>query len=137
MRCRRRRGSILLTPAASLAATTKKAPEQWVVVKIGDDYKAIRSTEVSNEKKKLADDYNKREEDWKDEKRNPTPRPQGRCSVKFKIVKSGFTTEEGREEYIDKVVEEGDQKDDSKGGSKDKGRGPARWLPRIGARRHG
>ncbi len=114
-------GTILLTPAASLAATTKKAPEQWVVVKIGDDYKAIRSTEVSNEKKKLADDYKKALEDWKDlRKSDPkAPRPM---RVKFKIVKSGFSTEKGAKEYIDKVVEEGDQKDDSKGGSKDKGK---------------
>ena len=76
-------GTILLTPASSLAdnKAAKKAPETWVVIKItdanGDEYKAVRSTEVAAEKKKWPRRTRKRRTIIR-MPGNPTPRPKSR-----------------------------------------------------------
>jgi hypothetical protein len=114
-------GTILLTPAGGLAAPTKKTTETWVVIKItdanGDDYKAVRSTDVAAKKKEVAEENKKAKDAYKDAKKSD-PKAEKPVLTKLKIVKAGFTTEKGAKDYIDNVLQKDDQKGDSKGGDK-------------------
>ena len=102
-------GTILLTPASSLAdnKAAKKAPETWVVIKItdanGDEYKAVRSTEVAAKRKEVAEENKKAKDDYKDARKSD-PKAEKPVITKLKIVKSGFTTEKGAKDYIEKVA---------------------------------
>ncbi len=116
-------GTILFTPAGSWAAPTQKAAESYVVVKItggknGDEYKPMSISQVSSEKKRIAQENKKAKDKWTDEKKSD-PKAEKPVPMKLTIVKKGFKTQQGAKEYCDKLADEADQKGDSKDSKKD------------------
>jgi hypothetical protein len=126
-------GGLAIAPAAAQQSTHhrttrkstgKSSDSTYMVVKIGDKYKAFATRSYNDEKKNLEKENKKREDKWKDERKiDPqAERPQKLFMV---VKKRGFNSSEMANKYIKKLEEEdagldtkdGDKSDDK---SKDK-----------------
>ncbi len=115
-------GSILLTPASSLAQSkssksTKKGPDTWAVVQVGDDIKVIHTGEINGAKKKVTDDYNAAMKKYTEEKRS-NPKADKPVKVKFSVLRRGIKSEEEADDFRDKKLDEADKKAEAKTDSK-------------------
>ena len=131
----RRRGNHSADTGRQLAAPRQKAPpETWVVVKIGDDFKAIRSTEVADRKEeKMADDYKKRRmADYKDARKSD-PKAEKPVPDEVQDGEDGLQ-ENGTRNTSTRWREQTDSKGDAKGDSKgDETSRPSRPRPLVAA----
>jgi hypothetical protein len=99
-----------------------KAKPTYAVCKIGEKYEVISSTEMKNKRKQITDQNKKAMDKYNDDlKADPkTPKPE---RVILKVLKSGFKTQEGAQDFLKAQQEKdeagGDDKDKSK--SKDTG----------------
>lgn len=108
--------------AQSKGAGTRSQNENWCVVQVGDEFKAIRSADLTQENKRVKDQYNTDMKKWKAERvKDPdAPKPH-RLSVKVK--KKNIASQEEAKNYCDKFQEELDRKNegnDSKDAKTDK-----------------
>jgi hypothetical protein len=99
----------LLAPSGAYAQKGKSkatAPETYMVVKIGDEYKVLGTTRLKDEEKRIKDEYNTKYKEWQDEKKSD---PQAPRPVKptIKKIKTGYLTQKVAQEYADKLKEEG------------------------------
>jgi hypothetical protein len=104
-----------------------KQDETVYVIQVGDEYKKVKRSELTTEKKKVEDDYKQALKEWQDiRKSDPkAPRP-----VKPLIKQKGtFQTDIGAQEFIDKLKE-----DDEKKGIKPKTDAPTTGRPVRGGR---
>jgi hypothetical protein len=97
------------------AKTNTQANESYTVVKIGDDYKAIHSTGIKDEKKRIDDENKKALNEWKDAIKSD-PKAERPVPLFLRVIKPGFLTQKGADEYIAKLLED----EDAKGGGTSK-----------------
>lgn len=104
----RKTGPGPLRPSAPGAKTN----ETYMVIKVGDDYRAIRTTDLSEEKKRVKEDYDQAMKEWHDAKKIDA---NAKAPVRQTIltIQSGFKTMKGAEEYI-AVREKKEGKDPSR-----------------------
>ncbi len=94
-------------PAAG--GKTGKQDETYMVIQVGEEFRAIRTSSLKDEEKKVADDYKDAMKAWRDAKKSDpkAPRPAKLIVVK---KKSNFETEEGAKKYIDTLQDDADKK---------------------------
>lgn len=87
--------------------------ESYVVVQIGDEYKAIRSTAVNDESKRLGTEYTKAMKDWpEDHKKDPTKEKPVKLTLRK--IKTGLKSQQEATDYIKTLQEKDDAKPDGK-----------------------
>jgi hypothetical protein len=93
-----------------------------MVIEVGGEYRAIRTSTLKDEKKRIEDDYKKALELWQDEVKvdSKAKRPTKKTII---VKKSGFKTQKGADECVQKLKEE-DQEEgkDSKDGTNPAGK---------------
>jgi hypothetical protein len=119
---------MLVAPAQAQTrspARSGKADVSYTVLKIGDDYKAVPTSDVAAEKKRVADDYKKQMKDYADAKKNKDANAEKPVRLLVKLVKK-CKTQQDAQDFIDKL-----QAGQDKGGGGDKGDKTAK--PKTGA----
>ena len=81
------------------------------MIKVGDEYRAIRSNGMKDEQKRVDDENKKALDEWKDAVKSD-PKAERPARLVIRRIKTGFLTQKGADEFIAKLVEE----DDAKGG---------------------
>jgi len=108
--------ALLFTPSKACAwagAQGKTAvPETFIVVKIGDDYKAIGKSTLKNERKRVDDEYATKVKEWHDlRKTDPTaPHP---VKPIIKIIGTPYETQKIAQKAADDLKDEAANKDDA------------------------
>jgi hypothetical protein len=95
---------------------TTKAPEGFLVIQVGDEFKSIAGSELEGEKKKAEDENKKAMDDYKDAKKAATkdkqkfdtPPPK---KIRVVIKKNNMKTKEEADKYADKLREAKEDKD--------------------------
>ena len=84
---------------------TKTKTESYMVIEVGGEYRAIRTSALKDEKKRVETDYKKALDLWQDEvKVDSKAKKPAKLTVTVK--KSGFKTQKGADEYLAKLKEE-------------------------------
>ena len=109
---------VLASPAYVQGATKQGAGnraqvENWCVVLEGDEFKAIRFNDMTQEKKRLADQYKSDMKKWKADKVNDpdAPRPH---KLTPKLKKQNLSSQEEARAYCKKLQDELDEKNEGK-----------------------
>ena len=105
--------------AATKLTSSRSQTETWSVVQIGDEFKAIRSSDLKSEKKRVADQYKADIKKWEADKiKDPdAPRPP---RLFVRVRKTNIDSQEAAKNYCDKFQEELDKKNEGKDSSGDK-----------------
>jgi hypothetical protein len=89
--------------------TTKPAVEYWTVLKIGDEYKVVKLTDVTAETKKAEDDYKAKMKEYLDAKKaDPSATPDKPNHVVPKKTGKVFKSQEEAQTYIDDLKKKAD-----------------------------
>jgi hypothetical protein len=101
-------------PRSTTSKTSAKpAEESYTIVQIGDEVKAIRTSDMAVEKKRVADDYKKAMKAWRDAKKSD-PKAERPPKMMVKTKKTGFSVKTEADKYAAKLQDELDKKGDSK-----------------------
>jgi hypothetical protein len=92
------------TPKAPAGAHTPKTNETFIVVQIGDDKKIIHASELTTEKKRVADDYKKAMDDYKTAHKTDKNAEKPKKLIVKKLPKT-FKTQQDAQDYLDKLDE--------------------------------
>jgi hypothetical protein len=86
-------------------STSKTKTESYMVIEVGGEYRAIRTSALKDEKKRIEDDYKKALDLWQDEVKvdSKAKRPTKATVI---VKKGGFKTQKGADEYLAKLKEE-------------------------------
>jgi hypothetical protein len=87
--------------------STSTANETYMVIKVGDEYRAIRSNSMKDEKKRIEDENKKALIEWKDAIKSD-PKTERPVLLFIRVIKPGFFTQKGAEEYIAKLLDDED-----------------------------
>jgi hypothetical protein len=119
------RGQTSSKPHPSKTSSSKT--QSFTVVQIGDEYKVINSSSLADEKKRVNDDNKKKRDEWEDE-RKADPSLKRPVTLVVKVIKSGFKTQKGADEFVvklkEKDKEEGKDAKDAKDGKTPDGKRP-------------
>jgi hypothetical protein len=107
--------SLLASSGANAAASSKGAAknETYMVIKITDEsktdnkveYKAIATSQLANEEKRVKDDYTQKMKEWHD-LRKTDPNAPAPKKIKIQKIKSDYETQKIAQEYADKLKAE-------------------------------
>jgi hypothetical protein len=95
-------------------STTKK--EVWIIIKIDEEYKAIESSRLEDEKKNAKKKYEDELKKWQDERKSNPSAEKPKPTTPKKVPGPTFHTREGAEKYINETLEKGEKSE--KGGKK-------------------
>ena len=94
-----------------------KTTTSYTVVKIGDEYKAITSSSLNDEKKRLNEEFKSETKKWNDDKKKESGAEKP-VKKTFTTVKSGFKSKEDADKYVTELKERDEEKGSGKGGGK-------------------
>jgi hypothetical protein len=84
--------------------------QTYVVVQIGEEYKVLDSSRINDEKKDLKKKYEEKMKEWQD-LRKSDPKLERPVRLNLRIIKSGFKTQKGADEYRQTLEEKDTGKD--------------------------
>ncbi len=79
--------------------------ETYMVIKVGDTYKAIATSRYKDEKKKVEDDNKEKLKEWHDLIKTDSTAPKPK-QASIKIIKRDYETEKVAQDYADKLTDE-------------------------------
>jgi hypothetical protein len=98
----------VVVPKLAIAAgsNNSKGPkeESYIVIQEGEDYKAITASSYNDEVKRLKDDYKQKMDLWQDDRKSDPTIPQPKKIIPKKVM-TGFKTQQGAKDYIDKLLD--------------------------------